>query len=150
MEIVEEARKNYSLFLEKMADKESYLHIKSITNFMNSLDDFYSMQRKERAATILNSYFLYVKDKSMISRKESKYLFYEFILPLGNIYKESLGFSFLYQPSSIVIYFAPIILIAIYLKINILIILVIFLIGLYIFLKLKKRMKSKKVFGFNW
>ena len=150
MQKLENIIKKYNHIIGTMPEKDRFYHLKSVANFIEHFNEISDENSQRKVLDLLDKYTTYIEYNNVNTKKECQRLFYEYINPVGIIYKKCCDFTYFTRPQSVFFYQIIINLIISLLKpgLTVLIIINIAFIGL-IFLMYKKG-KSTKVYSVNW
>ena len=92
---IEERYSVYKDILNQMdTRKQSYIHSKSFTNFFNNYDLLKNSSDKSIVSQLLEEYMFFVDESSEgINRVIGMDIVSKYLMPIGKIYKEQLGFK---------------------------------------------------------
>ena len=96
--------KKYNFIREKMPEKKFRYQINSIHNFLLHFDEINCYSAKEFIVNKLAAYLDFIEINEVNSNKECSFLFYEYIAPVGEIYKKHAKFKYFISLKTITIY----------------------------------------------
>jgi len=150
MKKIENIIEKYNLIIDTMPEKNRFYHLKSISNFIEHFDEISDEKSKNNVLELLYNYINHIAYNNVNSNKECQRLFYEYINPIGMVYKKYCDFSYFIRPQSIFFYqiIFNLLIFLIKLELTVIVIINLAITGLIFFMY--KKGKSTKVYSVNW
>ncbi|MDB5202997.1 MAG: hypothetical protein JWQ27_2406 [Ferruginibacter sp.] len=131
-------------------EENQFFHRNSIYNFLIHFDEIRNDQDKNQALRLINEYLDYSVTEECTSKGDCEKAFFEFILPVGIIFKGDASFNMIFGYRGIILLLVLVNVVLFAFRINIWCIAAVNLAGLPIILYLFKKSKSTRVYGINW
>ena len=150
MDNINEITKRYNDFVNNYPEKNKYYHLNSVYNFITHFADIKDLAASNAAYKLLDTYFDYITLNTIDSLEKCKYIFYHYIQPIGKIFTKYANFTYILRPQSLIVYLITANLLLLLFKVNYYILIPLNLLGLGFIFYSYNKIKSTKVFRFNW
>ena len=150
MNEINEIIKKYDIIVIGKGENAKYYNLKSVKNFILHFNEISDDESKKIVIKLLGEYLDYISENEIDSLKEAKFLFYEYVYPVGLLYRKHSKFTYFLRPTSLFIYLGFINIFIFFIKENINYFVFFNLLGSIVIYIMYKKSLSTRVFRFDW